>query len=86
MSVFDFFDFNWKYLFVQWPRVSKALPENAYQLCSGRLFISVTLISWRGVENKIISEFSSNEDMIQVCWGLHYNCTYVFALLLGKTN
>ncbi|XP_078054090.1 omega-hydroxyceramide transacylase-like [Mustelus asterias] len=39
------------------------LPENAYKLASGRLFISLTRVS--DGQNVLISDFTSNEELIQ---------------------
>jgi hypothetical protein len=50
-----------------WPWIESHLPENAYQICSGRLFISVTEVTWCGFRNRIISEFSSNRDLFDAC-------------------
>jgi len=38
------------------------LPQNAHELCSGRLFISVTL--YPSMENNVISEFKTRQDLI----------------------
>ncbi len=43
------------------------MPENAYELCSGRLFISITVITPFGLQNKVISHFRSNDDLLQAC-------------------
>jgi predicted acylesterase/phospholipase RssA len=43
------------------------MPENAYELCSNRLFISVTMITALGFQNKIISQFKSNDELLQAC-------------------
>ena len=40
------------------------LPENAHEICTGRLHVSLTRVVDR--ENVIISEFDSKEDLIQV--------------------
>ena len=50
-----------------WPYIQKLLPHDAYKICSGRLFISLTKVSWRGLENVIISEFTSNDDLFNCC-------------------
>ncbi|XP_071955679.1 patatin-like phospholipase domain-containing protein 2 [Antedon mediterranea] len=42
----------------------RVLPDDAYKKVSGRIFISLTRLSNR--KNVIISEFESNEDLIQV--------------------
>ena len=41
----------------------RVMPVNAYKLCSGRAFISVTVVTRSGLRNLIVSEFSSNEDL-----------------------
>jgi hypothetical protein len=43
------------------------IPENAYELCTGRLFVSITVITKFGLQNKMISEFHSNEELVQAC-------------------
>jgi hypothetical protein len=43
------------------------MPENAYELCSNRLFVSVTMITPFGLRNKIISQFKSNDELFQAC-------------------
>jgi hypothetical protein len=43
------------------------LPENAWEICSGRLHISLTFLTGWGFENRIISEFTSNEDLFAAC-------------------
>jgi hypothetical protein len=49
------------------PWLKKVLPENAYLLCSGRLFISITVITRYGLVNRLVSEFTSNDDLLQCC-------------------
>jgi hypothetical protein len=39
------------------------LPENAHELCSGRLFISVTL--YPSMTNNVLSDFRTRQDLIQ---------------------
>ena len=39
------------------------MPVNAYKLCSGRVFISMTVVTRSGLRNLIVSEYSSNEDL-----------------------
>lgn len=51
-----------------WPIVKAQMSEDTYRKCSGRLFISVTVVrSWGRLENCIISEFHSNEDLFEAC-------------------
>jgi predicted acylesterase/phospholipase RssA len=47
--------------------VADLIPENAYQLCTGRLFVSVTVITATGLKNMIISEFHSNQEVLEAC-------------------
>ena len=49
-----------------WPEVAKLLPHNAWEICTDRLFISVTEITPWGLRERVISKFSSNEDLFQV--------------------
>lgn len=50
-----------------WPWAQEHLPPNAYEICSGRLFISITEVTWFGLKNHIISEFTSNQDLFEAC-------------------
>mmetsp|Transcript_25536 Transcript_25536/g.47872 ORF Transcript_25536/g.47872 Transcript_25536/m.47872 type:complete len:384 (+) Transcript_25536:84-1235(+) len=50
-----------------WPTALKVIPENAYELCTGRLFVSITVITKFGLKNMMISEFHSNDELIQAC-------------------
>lgn len=50
-----------------WPWAQEHLPPNAYEICSGRLFISITEVTWCGLKNHIISEFTSNQDLFEAC-------------------
>ena len=43
------------------------IPENAYKVCTDRLFISITVLTRYGPVNKIVSQFSSNDDLLQAC-------------------
>lgn len=52
---------------MQWPTALKVIPPNAYELCTGRLFVSVTVITKRGLRNMMISEFHSNDELIHAC-------------------
>lgn len=42
----------------------RILPPNAHEICSGRLFISLT--KWKENKNVLISQFDSREELIQV--------------------
>ena len=49
------------------PWVKTHLPANAYELCSDRLFVSITVWDAAGPRNLIVSHFLSNDDLIQAC-------------------
>ena len=50
------------------PWLRNVMPKDAYKQCSGRLFISITTFDTvKGFENMIVSEYSSNEDLINAC-------------------
>ena len=48
------------------PWVKEHMTPDAYLLCSGKLFISITYLTYNGLQNRIISTFTSNDDLIQV--------------------
>lgn len=50
-----------------WPWMRSKLPHNAYEICSGKLFISITEVTIFGLKNHMISEFSSNDDLFEAC-------------------
>ena len=50
------------------PQMYECLPEDAYKKCTGKLFISITILTWTGFKNMIISEFHSNEDLLGACF------------------
>jgi hypothetical protein len=51
-----------------WPWIESILPPDAYRICTGRLFISVTEVTWRGgLKNRMISEYFSNRDLFEAC-------------------
>lgn len=43
------------------------LPEDAYKRCCGRLFISISIVTLFGLKNRIISEYTSNDDLFEAC-------------------
>jgi hypothetical protein len=45
------------------------LPENAHQICSGRLHITVSRLGFYGFYEDIISEYANNEDIIDAIIG-----------------
>ena len=50
-----------------WPWMDSILPDNAAEICSGRLFISITELTIWGPRNKMISKFSSKHDLFEAC-------------------
>jgi predicted acylesterase/phospholipase RssA len=46
---------------------TELLPSNAHELCSGKVFISITRVGMRGLENHIVSHFESRQDLIDAC-------------------
>ena len=48
------------------PWVKEHMATDAYLLCSGKLFISITYLTYSGFQNRIVSTFTSNDDLIQV--------------------
>ena len=44
--------------------LDKTLPDNAHEIASGRLFVSLTNIDTK--KNEIISQFDSREELLQV--------------------
>ena len=51
-----------------WEWFRHTMPKNAYVMCSGKLFISLTVLSnWGTVTNKIISTFDNNDELFEVC-------------------
>lgn len=50
-----------------WPWIKSHLPENAWEICNGRLFISVTEVTLTGFKNHMISEYTCNEDIFEAC-------------------
>mmetsp|Transcript_11205 Transcript_11205/g.19148 ORF Transcript_11205/g.19148 Transcript_11205/m.19148 type:complete len:379 (-) Transcript_11205:103-1239(-) len=43
----------------------EVLPDNAHELCSGKVFISITLLTVFGPKNIIVSKFHSKSDLIE---------------------
>ena len=50
-----------------WPWFNSMMPSNAYELCTGKLFISITEVTVWGLQNRIISEFTSNQELFDCC-------------------
>ena len=44
--------------------LQRFLPDNAHEICSGRLHVSLTRVSDR--KNVLVSQFDSREDLIEV--------------------
>jgi hypothetical protein len=45
--------------------LDRMLPANAHELCSGRLFISLT--RYRDFKNVVVNQFDTRDELIQVC-------------------
>ena len=45
----------------------RTLPEDAYKRCNGRISISITVLRYGRPHNLIVSEFTSNEDLVAAC-------------------
>mmetsp|Transcript_27949 Transcript_27949/g.65048 ORF Transcript_27949/g.65048 Transcript_27949/m.65048 type:complete len:385 (+) Transcript_27949:145-1299(+) len=58
----------------------KILPDDAYKRCSGRVFISITVMGRMGPRNVIVSEFTSNEDLVNACMA---SCTIPYITTFG---
>lgn len=54
----------------------KLLPENAYFLCSGRVFIHATEIGYFGFRHAVFSQYTSNEDLIDAAMASS-NCPFI---------
>jgi len=50
-----------------WPWMMSNLPENAWEICNKRLFVSVTEVTMFGCKNHMISEYTCNEDLFEAC-------------------
>ena len=50
-----------------WIWLREVIPQDAYKICTGRLFISITILTWLGPKNMIVSEFTSNQDLFECC-------------------
>jgi hypothetical protein len=50
-----------------WPWMQNHMPENAWEICNGRLFVSVTEVTLFGLKNHMISEYTSNQDVFEAC-------------------
>ena len=50
-----------------WPWMQRNMPENAWEICNNRLFVSVTEVTWFGFKNHMISQYTCNEDLFEAC-------------------
>lgn len=50
-----------------WSWVQYILPPDAYKICTGRLFVSITILTLSGPKNIIVSEFKSNQEIVEAC-------------------
>jgi predicted acylesterase/phospholipase RssA len=51
------------------PWIKAHIPENTYESCNHRLFISISEITIWGLKNCIVNEFQSNDDIFQALLG-----------------
>mmetsp|Transcript_15726 Transcript_15726/g.61423 ORF Transcript_15726/g.61423 Transcript_15726/m.61423 type:complete len:434 (+) Transcript_15726:62-1363(+) len=45
----------------------RIMPDNAAELCTGKVFISITHMTLTGPKNVVVSEFGSKEDLVNAC-------------------
>lgn len=45
----------------------RILPDNAAELCSGKVFVSITHMTLTGPKNVVVSEFETKEDLVSAC-------------------
>jgi len=50
-----------------WPWLQTVLPADAYEKCSGRLFVTITTLDQRGLHKLTVSQFDSNQDLFEAC-------------------
>ena len=51
-----------------WEWFRHTMPRNAHEMCTGKLFISLTVLSnWGTVRNRIVSNYDNNEELFEVC-------------------
>lgn len=62
--------------------LEQSLPENAHELCTGRLAISLT--RYKDGENVIIEEFDSREELIQVIFIYQFFFSINIMFVLGN--
>jgi hypothetical protein len=60
-------DVYWRYYVEQLRDNPLLFPADAYKICSGRLFISITEMTLTGPKLRIISEYTSNDDLVATC-------------------
>ena len=51
----------------QYEWMQHVLPVDGYKIATGRLFVSVTVLTPTGLKNKLISDFYCNRDLIDAC-------------------
>ena len=59
------------------------LPTDAYSRCSGRCFISISVLRGGSVRNEVVSQFASNEDLVSACVASS-NIPFIATKALGK--
>jgi hypothetical protein len=56
---------SYERIWIEW--LQHVMAADAYITCNDRLFVSITVLTIFGPRNRIISKFTSNEDLIQCC-------------------
>jgi hypothetical protein len=51
----------------QEPHWEEFIPEDAYLRCNGRLFVNITKWTKSGPKLWVVSEFTSNKDLVAAC-------------------
>jgi len=59
------------------------LPDNAHVLCSGKVFLSITVVEAGSVRNLLVSEFFSKQDVVDACMASS-NIPFLATRGLGK--
>lgn len=47
--------------------VLRTLPQDAWQRCSGRVHISISVLDGLRLRNLVVSQFHSNDDLMEAC-------------------
>lgn len=50
-----------------WPWLQTVLPPDAHERCSGRLFVTISMLTRTGPRPLVVSQFDSNEELFEAC-------------------